>query len=84
MNEMILQMAKAHLQNVADRRDQLLAQRGELTKKIEEIEEFLKRGLQVVSEAAKVEAEKPTQSEDRLLSKNEERSDPDNYKKERR
>jgi hypothetical protein len=59
MNEMILQMAKAHLQNVADRRDQLLTQRGELTKKIEEIEEFLKKGLQVVAEAAKVDSDKP-------------------------
>lgn len=61
--EMILRMAKAHLENVSVQRDKLIAQRTELTKKIEEIEEFLRIGIQAVSEAAKVEDEKPSTSE---------------------
>jgi len=57
---MILQMAKTHLQNVSSQRDRLLQERSELTKKIEEIEEFLEKGTQAVSKADKVDDEKPS------------------------
>ena len=59
MSEMILQMAKAHLHNVAAERDRLIAEKAALEKKIEEIEEFLKKGIQEVREMTKVEQEKP-------------------------
>jgi DNA repair exonuclease SbcCD ATPase subunit len=81
--EMILQMAKAHLQNVSVQRDRLMTERAELTKKIEEIEEFLKKGIQAVSEVAKVEDEKPSGEDgiseaDRLANRDADRMPPTN------
>jgi len=40
-----------------------MIQRAELDKKIEEITEFLEKGIQIVAEVAKVEDEKPSTSE---------------------
>ncbi len=64
MNEEILQMARAHLQNVSVQRDRLMTERASLTKKIEEIEEFLKKGLQTIADVAKVDSKKPSRNTD--------------------
>lgn len=59
MSDMILQMAKAHLVNVTNKRDQLVAQRKQLDEEIEKIENFLKEGMQEIELATKVVVPEP-------------------------
>ena len=54
-------MAKAHLVNLAERRDQLAAQRDAITKEIDKISELLEKGVQEIKLRTIVEEENSVQ-----------------------